>query len=548
MKVKSVVVVGDGSPRDRIQDLFREGNFDIRLDRPEDLGVKEIGHPDLVVEAVAEDFTKKEETFRKLDNLCDGKSILATTTSLFSITALASRTSRPDRVAGLHFVEPVESNPLVEVVRGVETSDETIDALGHASLDLKKISVNVKDSPGFIYNRVVASMINEAAFVLMYGVASMEDIDKMMQLGGNWPKGPFEFADEIGIDKVLAILERLYQEMGPAYRPCPVLRQKVFAGHLGKKAGKGFYDSESPGVRPGGDKKKESIRPAESPGIRKVCVLGAGLMGHGIAQVAAQAGLTVTMTDINEEVVNAGLKKIQTFLDKGIQRGKLSREDADAALSRISLETDFEAAARDADLIIEAVSENVDLKKEIFQRLDLICRSDVIFASNTSQLSITEMASATKRGDQFIGMHWFNPPQLMRGIELVMGVNTSEQTLRTMQALCRFLGKEPAICQKDLPGFVVTRVLQPWYNEGMHLWDEGIATIEDIDRAVKIGGGFPMGPLTLRDLVGLDTALQVCRYMYQAYGDTKFRPPQCLIRNVAAGRLGRKTGNGFYDY
>jgi len=251
--------------------------------------------------------------------------------------------------------------------------------------------------------------------------------------------------------------------------------------------------------------------------------------------------------DISEDIVKAGLKKIIEFLEKGIEKGKTSREEAENIISRIQLKTDLESAVRDADFVIEAVLEDLVLKKEIFQKMDLLCRPEVIFASNTSQLSITEMASSTKRADRFIGMHWFNPPQLMRGIELVMGMNTSDETLRTTEALCRVMKKEPAVCRMDSPGFVVTRILQPWYNEGMHLLDEGAATAEDIDKAVRLGGGFPMGPLQLRDLVGLDTALKVAKYMYEALGE-RFRAPQCLIRNVAAGHLGRKTKRGFYRY
>jgi 3-hydroxybutyryl-CoA dehydrogenase len=270
-------------------------------------------------------------------------------------------------------------------------------------------------------------------------------------------------------------------------------------------------------------------------------------MGHGIAQVAAQAGFEVTMMDINEEIVKAGLKKIKDFLEKGIERGKMSREEADKVISRIHLETDLKSAVKDADFVIEAVIEDLTIKKEIFQVIDSVCSPDVIFASNTSQLSITELASSTKRSDRFIGMHWFNPPQIMRGIELIRGINTSDETFRKAEALCWAMKKEPAECKKDSPGFVVTRILQPWYNEGMRMLDEGIATAEDIDKAVRLGGGFPMGPLQLRDLVGLDTALKVAKYMSENLGD-RFRPPQCLIRNVSAGHLGRKTKRGFYQY
>lgn len=281
--------------------------------------------------------------------------------------------------------------------------------------------------------------------------------------------------------------------------------------------------------------------------IRKICVLGAGVMGHGIAQVCAQAGYQVNLRDINDELVQAGINKIRKFLAGGVERKKLTQDEADAFLGRIKGMTDLKEAAKDVDIIIEAIVEDINIKKDVFRELDQICPAHTIFASNTSAQSITEMAMATKRPQKFIGMHWFNPPQLMRGIEVIVHVKTSEDTLNTMVDLCKKLGKEPGVC-KDSPGFIVNRLLQIWYNESLYMYDEGIAEPKDIDIALKTAYNFRMGPFELRDMVGMDVALASTSTHYRELMRDQFKPPRCLIMKVKAGELGRKTGRGFYEY
>lgn len=281
--------------------------------------------------------------------------------------------------------------------------------------------------------------------------------------------------------------------------------------------------------------------------IKSVSVIGAGVMGHGIAQVIAQAGISVTLRDVKEEFVQKGIKNIEQFLDQGIKRGRLTEEQRKETLARIKGVIDLKEAVQGVDLIIEAIVEDLEEKKQLFRQLDELCPPKVIFASNTSYMSITELAAATKRPGRFIGMHWFNPPQLMRLIEIARAASTTEQTVNAIVELSKKVGKTPAVC-KDSPGFVVNRILQPWYNEGMRLLDEGVATAQDIDTALKVGGGFRMGPLELRDLVGLDTGLKGTMAIYEQLRDDKFRPPQCLIKKVQAGHYGRKTKKGFYEY
>lgn len=281
--------------------------------------------------------------------------------------------------------------------------------------------------------------------------------------------------------------------------------------------------------------------------IRKICVLGAGVMGHGIAQVCSQAGYKVNLSDIKDELVEAGIARIKKFLSGSVERQKMTQAEADAVLARIEGTTDLTKAVSDADLVIEAIVEDIDIKKQVFREIDEICPKETIFASNTSAQSITEMAIATKRPEKFIGMHWFNPPQLMQGIEVVVHERVSEDTVKTITELCRKLGKVPGIC-KDSTGFIVNRLLQIWYNEGLNMYDEGIAEPRDIDTAYREGCGFRMGPFELRDMVGLDTGLAITMTHYREYMRDQFKPPRCLVMKVRAGELGRKTGRGFYDY
>ncbi|HDM77622.1 MAG TPA: 3-hydroxyacyl-CoA dehydrogenase family protein [Deltaproteobacteria bacterium] len=281
--------------------------------------------------------------------------------------------------------------------------------------------------------------------------------------------------------------------------------------------------------------------------IKRILVVGSGVMGHGIALVAARSGFDVSIVDVKEEFLQKGMHGIKRFLSGSVERGKMTQQEADSALSRIRTSVNMEAEAAEADFVIEAVFENKEVKASLFSQLNKICKGETIFASNTSQLSITELGLASGRAELLIGMHWFNPPPLMRLIEIPIGEKTSRETVETTIEVSRKMGKQPFTC-KDSPGFIVNRILNPWYNEGMNLLDEGVATAEDIDIAIKVGGGFRMGPLELRDLVGLDTALHVTEDLYQRLGNDKFRPPACLKNLVAAGKLGRKTGEGFYRY
>jgi 3-hydroxybutyryl-CoA dehydrogenase len=278
--------------------------------------------------------------------------------------------------------------------------------------------------------------------------------------------------------------------------------------------------------------------------VEKIQVVGAGQMGSGIAQVAAQAGLAVHLADVDEAALDGGLETIKENLSRSVEKERISQGEMDEALDRIESGTEY---AADADLAIEAVVEVAEVKREVFQALDEMLGEDAILASNTSSISITELAATTGRPERFIGMHFFNPVPLMKLVEIVRGLQTSDETHREVHELAECLGKEP-VQVNDSPGFVSNRILMPMINEAVYCVMEGAAGPDEVDAVMKLGMNHPMGPLELADLIGLDTCLHIMEVLHEGFGDTKYRPCPLLKRYVAAGWLGRKSGKGFYEY
>jgi len=285
--------------------------------------------------------------------------------------------------------------------------------------------------------------------------------------------------------------------------------------------------------------------------IKKVSVIGFGTMGTGITQTIAQAAYEVIARDITDDLLKRGLEMIKTGpfgLEKAVQKGKITKEQADAVLSRIRVTTDLAEAVKDADLVIEAVFENLDAKKKVFLEIDKSAPRHAIIVSNTSTLSITAMASATSRPEKVAGMHFFNPAQVMKLVEVIRGVLTSDETVETVRGLAERLGKTPIVVNRDIPGFVANRIGVPGMLEAIRLYEENVASARDIDNAMKLGYNWPMGPLELADLVGLDVLLDTAESIYMETREPKYNPPVILKQMVRAGLFGRKVKKGFYTY
>jgi len=281
-------------------------------------------------------------------------------------------------------------------------------------------------------------------------------------------------------------------------------------------------------------------------GIKRIMVVGAGQMGSGIAQVAAQAGIDVVLNDHHKEALDRGLKTIDKFLSKNVEKNRMTTEDKEGVLRKITQSTSLDDA-RDVDLVIEAVVENIDIKRNVFQTLDQTTPKETILASNTSSLPITEIAAATNRPEQVIGMHFMNPVPVMQLVEIIRGIQTNDETYMAIDRLVKQLQKTP-VEAKDFPGFAANRILMPMINEAVYTLYEGIASKEDIDTVMKLGMNHPMGPLTLADFIGLDTCLYIMEVLYEGFGDSKYRPCPLLRQYVQAGWLGKKAGRGFYIY
>jgi 3-hydroxybutyryl-CoA dehydrogenase len=512
--------------------------------------LEDLSSAELVIEAVPERMELKTELFAQLDKICPPDTILATNTSSLSVTELSVATGRPSKVIGMHFFNPAPVMKLVEVVRTVVTEPSVVADVEALAERLGKVDVTIGDKAGFIANALLFGYLNHAVAMYENRYASREDIDAAMRLGCGLPMGPLALMDLIGIDTAYEILDTMYkQSRDRLHAPSPIIKQMMTAGLLGRKSGRGFYTYAAPGSAevvpdeatpaPGGA--AEGARPVSAVGV-----VGSGTMATGIIEVLAKGGYDTLFQARSAEKVEAVLTALRRSLDKQVARGRLDETGRDEVLARVRGTTSLDDFA-DRDLVVEAVVESLPVKQALFAALGEIARPGAVLATTTSSLPVIECAKASERPADVVGLHFFNPAPVMKLVEVVSTIATAPDVAATAHAVCARMGKHAVSCT-DRAGFVVNALLFPYLNDAVKMLEAHYATADDIDAAMKVGCGYPMGPFELLDVVGLDVSLAIERELYTEFREPGFAPAPLLEHLVTAGYLGRKTGHGFRDY
>ncbi len=512
--------------------------------------MKDLADADVVVEAVVESLDVKKGIFRELESIVSTDAILATNTSSLSVTEISTANAHPGRVIGIHFFNPAPVQNLVEIVRTVVTEPSVLHDVTALVERVGKNPVVCGDKAGFIANTLLFGYLNHAVAMYEAKYATREDIDAAMRFGCGYPMGPLALLDLIGLDTAYEILDTMYKQgRDRLHAPAPLLKQYVTAGLLGRKSGRGFYTYEgpdSPIVVADAHTPGEDDKPQLRHDVRRVGVVGTGTMASGIVEVFAKAGYDVLFVGRSQAKVDGVVATITRNFDKQIQRGKATEEAKAAVLATVSGTTSLDDL-KDVDIVVEAIAEDLGVKTTLFENLDEICKPGAILATTTSSLPIIEMARVTKRPQDVIGMHFFNPATIMKLVEVVSTVSTDEAVTETVLALCGSVGKVAVSCG-DRAGFIVNALLFPYLNDAVKMLEAHYATADDIDVAMKQGCALPMGPFELLDVVGNDVSLAIQRELYLEFREPGFAPAPLLEHLVTAGYLGRKAGRGFRDY
>ncbi|WLQ39521.1 3-hydroxybutyryl-CoA dehydrogenase [Streptomyces laculatispora] len=505
---------------------------------------------ELVIEVVPETYEIKQQVFRDLDAVVSPTAILATGTNALSVTRLAAESRHPERVLGLHFFNPAPAMKLVEVVSSVLTAPPAVAAVTELARHLGKEPVAVGDRPGFVADGLLFGYLNQAAAMYEANYASREDIDAAMKLGCGLPMGPLALLDLIGVDTARTVLEAMYSASHDRlHAPAPILGQLSEAGLTGRKAGRGFYTYAQAGSQ---NVVPDALTPAQDTAagagrtVRSVGVAGSGTMASGIAEVFAKAGYDVVLAARGQEKADTAKGRIAKSLERSVTKGRLTAGARDETLARITAAGSLDSFA-EVDLAVEAVAEDLLVKQQLFATLDKVCRAGAVLATTTSSLPVVSIARATARPEDVIGMHFFNPAPAMKLVEVVRTVLTADDVHATVREVCVKVRKHPVDCG-DRAGFIVNALLFPYLNNAIKMVEEHYATLDDIDAAMKLGGGYPMGPFELLDVVGLDVSLAIEKVLHSEFRDPGLAPAPLLEHLVAAGCLGRKTGRGFREY
>ncbi|MFS8201148.1 3-hydroxyacyl-CoA dehydrogenase family protein [Streptomyces sp. CWNU-52B] len=501
-----------------------------------------LGAADVVIEAVSERADVKEDVLRRLGVMCSRVTTLMTTTASLSVPSLAVASGRPAHLVGLRFALPLSPRAGAALVRTTMTAPETVSA-AEELLSLLGIAVAPPGVDTSVARELLLPYLGRAATLHEEGYASSESIDTAMRLGCGLPAGPLEMLDAVGVDTVYGELEDMHRRTGLEYhRPPPSLGRMIANGQLGRKSGQGFHAYDEHGRRVVSETGGRPSGPA--PAIGHVGIVGTGTMARGIAHTLALAGVESTLTGRTIERADSARAAIGSSLQRAVGRGRLDSDAAHSALGRIRSDHDLTALS-DCDLVIEAVVEDASVKKSVFEQLDKVCRPGVVLATSTSSLSVAECAAATDRPADVIGMHFFNPAQVMRLVEVSRTEATSDAAHALAHALCERLGKTPVDCT-DRTGFIVNFLLFPYLNHAVRAVELDAALgMAEVDTAVESLLGFPLGPFALLDTVGLDVSLAILQRLHDAFGTEDFDPARSLRGLVGMGHLGRKTGSGF---
>ena len=512
--------------------------------------MKDLADADFVVEAVIESIDVKKAIFLQLDEIVSPQAILATNTSSLSVTEISTANSHPGRVVGIHFFNPAPVQNLVEIIRTVVTEPTVLADAQALVQQLGKSPVVAGDKAGFIANTLLFGYLNHAVAMFEGKYASREDIDAAMRFGCGYPMGPLALLDLIGLDTAYEILDTMYKQgRDRLHAPAPILKQMVTAGLLGRKTGRGFYSYDGPdssSVVADDRTPSADAAPQLRHDIRQVGVVGTGTMAAGIVEVFAKAGYAVLFVGRSQDKVDGVVATIAKNFDKQIQRGRATEDDKAATLANVSGTTSLDDL-KHVDLVVEAIAEDLSIKTTLFENLDEICKPGAILATTTSSLPIISMARVTKRPQDVVGMHFFNPATIMKLVEVVSTVSTSDAVAETVLALCDKVGKVAVSCG-DRAGFIVNALLFPYLNDAVKMLEAHYATADDIDTAMKLGCALPMGPFELLDVVGNDVSLAIQKELYLEFREPGFAPAPLLEHLVTAGYLGRKTKRGFRDY
>ncbi len=508
-----------------------------------------LGDCDLIVEAVPEILPLKQAAFKRIDEVAREDAIVATNTSSLPVMDIAVHTRRPNRVLGFHFFNPAPVMKLIELVRTVVTDESVVTTAREFAESIGKSPVVVGDRRGFIANQLLFPYLNQAVGMVETGYATKEDIDNAMRFGAGLPMGPIALVDLVGLDTMVGIMNAIHSQFDETrFAPQPILKQLSSAEFRGRKSGRGFYTYDEPGSsRVVAD---DSARAEASEGLvagwHTVGVLGTGTMATGITEVCAKAGFDVVVRGRSKEKAEKVAASVSRSMQRMVDKGRMSEEDMVAALARIKPTHDLQDFA-DCDVVIEAVAEDLAIKKALFEELTPILKPEAVLSTTTSSLPIIDCAMVTDRPDRVIGLHFFNPAAIMKLVEIVPTVRTDDAVLEQSRAFVAKVAKVGVLCP-DRAGFIVNALLFPYLNDAVKMLQSHYATSEEIDTAMKLGCGYPMGPFELMDIVGLDVTLAIIETLHSEFREPSYEPAPLLRHMVEAGFLGKKAGRGFYVY